>query len=196
MLFVSTFTMFLGLTEPLFVPEYWSPPSLFNLNQKTGFDIESLVFAFAVGGIASALYELIFKEKHKSLRNFKHYHLFYIISAPVIFFSLILLFPNFNTIYSAIISMSILSISTIICRPDLKKKIFISGFLFLLFYFIFFLAFNFIYPNFVNDVYNFQNISRLIILGIPIEELVYAFFFGLSWSSLYEQSFGYRLKKS
>ena len=51
MLVVSSFTALLGLTEPLFVPEYWSPPSLFDLALRFGFDIESLIFAFAVGGI-------------------------------------------------------------------------------------------------------------------------------------------------
>jgi hypothetical protein len=28
------------------VPEYWRPPSLFDLALKNGFDIESLLFAF------------------------------------------------------------------------------------------------------------------------------------------------------
>ncbi len=44
MLRVSLWTMPFGLTEPLFVPEYWNPPSLFDLAQRTGFDIESLIF--------------------------------------------------------------------------------------------------------------------------------------------------------
>src|SRR3989344_8835172 len=64
MLWVSVLTMPLGLTEPLFVPEYWNPPSLFNLAKKTGFDIESLIFCFAIGGIAIVFYEIIFKVKH------------------------------------------------------------------------------------------------------------------------------------
>ena len=34
MLKVSLWTMPMGLTEPLFVPEYWTPPSLFNLAEK------------------------------------------------------------------------------------------------------------------------------------------------------------------
>ena len=48
----------LGLSEPLFVPGYWNPPSLFNLAQKTGFDIESILFSFAIGGIGSVLYRI------------------------------------------------------------------------------------------------------------------------------------------
>jgi hypothetical protein len=42
-------TALLGLTEPIYVPRYWNPPSLFELAQRTGFDIESLIFAFAIG---------------------------------------------------------------------------------------------------------------------------------------------------
>ena len=52
----SLVTALVGLTEPLYVPRYWNPPSLFSLAQRTGFDIESLIFAFAVGGIGCALY--------------------------------------------------------------------------------------------------------------------------------------------
>ncbi|HSR63302.1 MAG TPA: hypothetical protein VLN56_07855, partial [Gammaproteobacteria bacterium] len=59
MLWASLFTMPFGLTEPLFVPEYWSPPSLFNLALTTGFDIESLIFCFGIGGIAVVLYNVI-----------------------------------------------------------------------------------------------------------------------------------------
>src|SRR3546814_73300 len=48
-----------GLTEPLFVPVYWSPPSLFDLARTTGFDIESLIFSFSIGGIGAVLYNLV-----------------------------------------------------------------------------------------------------------------------------------------
>ncbi|MFH1064182.1 MAG: hypothetical protein V1729_03825, partial [Candidatus Woesearchaeota archaeon] len=67
MFWVSLFTMPFGLTEPLFVPEYWSPPSLFNLAARTGFDIESLIFCFAVGGIGAVLYEAVFKVSHQKV---------------------------------------------------------------------------------------------------------------------------------
>lgn len=53
MMWASLFTAPFGLTEPLFVPEYWTPPSLLNLAERTGFDIESLIFCFAIGGIGA-----------------------------------------------------------------------------------------------------------------------------------------------
>lgn len=51
MLLVSSLTALTGLAEPIFVPEYWLPPSLFNLALNTGFDIESIIFSFGTGGI-------------------------------------------------------------------------------------------------------------------------------------------------
>lgn len=47
MVWASLFTMPFGLTEPLFVPEYWHPPSLFDLAHTTGFHVESLISASA-----------------------------------------------------------------------------------------------------------------------------------------------------
>lgn len=59
MIWVSVLTMLLGLTEPLFVPAYWNPLSLFYLAQRMGFNIESLIAAFAIGGLATADYDLL-----------------------------------------------------------------------------------------------------------------------------------------
>ena len=59
MVWASLFTMPFGLTEPLFVPEYWSPPSLFNLALRTGFDIESLIYCFGIGGVGAVRHHLL-----------------------------------------------------------------------------------------------------------------------------------------
>jgi hypothetical protein len=48
----------MALTSLLFVPQYWSPPSLFNLDQKIRVGIEDVLWAAAVGGIASVVGEI------------------------------------------------------------------------------------------------------------------------------------------
>lgn len=58
-LWSSSLTALFGLTEPIFVPEYWNPPSLFDLAQRTGFDIESLIFCFGIGGVGVVLYNAL-----------------------------------------------------------------------------------------------------------------------------------------
>src|SRR3990167_335066 len=74
MFVVSLRTSLFGLTEPLFVPEYWSPPSLFDLAHQTGFDIESIIFSFGIAGVAAILYEWIFKTQHKLVLTTERRH--------------------------------------------------------------------------------------------------------------------------
>ncbi len=199
MFWVSLFTMPFGLTEPLFVPEYWNPPSLFNLAARTGFDIESLIFSFAIGGIGTVLYEFVFKAKHKKMSMKEMHsrrHRFHLLSltSPIIAFLLLETLTNLNPIYSTSIAMFIGGVAAILCRPDLKKKIWIGGALFLAIYFVFFLFFNLVYPGLVQEVWNLSAISGMLILGIPLEELMFAFTFGMMWSSVYEHVLWYRVK--
>lgn len=191
MLIVSFWTAFLGLSEPLFVPEYWNPPTLFNLAQRTGFDIESIIFAFAVGGIASVLYEMVFKTKHEiiplkeRLKSIHRFHYFFLSLAPLIFI-LLTLFTKINPIYSTSIAFFVGSLGAIVCRRDLSKKVLLGGVLFLGLYFVFFVFFNLSFPGYVNEVWNFSAISGILIFGVPIEELLFALTLGMFWSSLYE----------
>lgn len=191
MLVVSLWTSLLGLTEPLFVPEYWDPPSLFDLALKTGFDIESLLFAFGVGGLAVVIYERIFRVQHTKMNTGeKHhprhkYHLLALLSAPIIFV-LLLLFTNLNSIYSTFIALIGGGLATWYCRPDLKKKMFVSALIFTFLYFAYFLTLIIAYPGYVESVWTLAAISGILILGIPLEELMFAFGLGFLWSSVYE----------
>lgn len=191
MLVVSLWTSLLGFTEPLFVPEYWSPPSLFDLALRTGFDIESLIFSFGIGGIAVILYQRIFERRDMPMTAKEHsmprhrFHLWTLLSAPVILV-LLLIGTNLNPLHSSIIAMVLGGIATWYCRPDLKKKMFVSAFLFLALYFIYFWTLIAMAPGYVEKVWNLSAISGILILGIPIEELLFAWSFGFIWSSVYE----------
>ena len=191
MLVVSLWTSLLGLTEPIFVPEYWSPPSLFDLALKTGFDLESLLFAFGVGGIAVVIYERIFRVKHAKIgMEERHvprhkYHLLALLSAPIIFV-LLLIFTDLNPIYSTFIALIGGGLFTWYCRPDLKKKMITSAFIFLSLYFVFFLTLTLMYPGYVEQAWNLKAISGILIMGVPLEELMFALGLGFLWSSVYE----------
>lgn len=191
MLVVSLWTSLLGFTEPLFVPEYWSPPSLFDLALRTGFDIESLIFSFGIGGIAVILYQRIFERRDKPMTAKEHnasrhrFHLFALLSAPAILVILLVL-TDLNPLHSSIVAMVLGGIATWYCRPDLKKKMIISAFLFLALYFVYFWTLIAISPGYVEKVWNLSAISGILILGIPLEELLFAWSFGFIWSSVYE----------
>ncbi len=191
MFVVSAWTSLLGLTEPIFVPAYWNPPSLFDLAYRTHFDLESFIFSFAIGGIVVALYDWIFKVRYGAMpyhdrRGPQHrYHLFALLSAPVLFFTL-LIFAPISPIYSAFIAMMVGGFATWYCRPDLKKKMITSAFLFLGLYFLYFLTLIAAYPGYVERVWNLAVISGILIFGVPLEELMFAFGLGFFWSSVYE----------
>ncbi len=197
---VSLWTSLLGFTEPIFVPAYWSPPSLFNLALKTGFDIESLIFSFGIGGIAVVLYERIFRIRHEMMPSAEHnllrhrYHVWAIISAPIIF-SVLLFTTKLNPIYSAEIAMASGGLFTWYCRPDLKKKMFISALLFLGLYLFYFLTLIATAPGYVENVWNLKAVSGVLIFGIPLEELLFATSFGFLWSSIREHFLWTKIKK-
>lgn len=85
MLGVSLWTSLLGLTEFLFVPAYWTPPSLFDLARKIHFDIESLVFSFAIGGLAVVIYEWFSRVEHHEIsipERRRSRHRFHVLCCP------------------------------------------------------------------------------------------------------------------
>ncbi len=200
MLVVSFLTSLLGLTEPFFVPAYWNPPSLFNLAHRTGFDIESFIFSFAIGGIAVSIYEQLFGARHsiishgERMHSRHRYHLAALLSAPVIFFSLYFI-TSLNPIYDAFIALIAGGFATWYCRPDLKKKMVMSAFLFLGLYFFYFLTLIALYPGYVKQVWNLPALSGILIAGVPFEELMFAFGVGFLWSSVYEHFTWRKLKQ-
>jgi hypothetical protein len=190
MRWASLFTLPFGLTEPLFVPEYWNPPSLFDLAQRTGFDLESLIFTFAIGGVAAVLYSVLTRrgarivpsrEMHKPL----HRHHYKALAAPFIAFPVLYLLP-WNPIYAGIAAMAIGALATMLCRPDLKTKTWIGGLLFLGYYAIFLLGLEWTAPGYIARVWNLAALSGVLVFGMPLEELLWAVAFGLYWSGVYE----------
>jgi len=190
MLWASIFTTPFGLTEPLFVPEYWSPPSLFDLALTTGFDIESLIFCFGIGGIAAVFYNILTNKSSSPIsdadrRLTLHRHHYKAIFAPFIVFPLLYYFP-WNPIYPAIVAMVVGAIANILCRPDLKRKTWIGGLLFLGYYMIFLAGLEITAPDYIDRVWNLDALSGISLWFMPLEELLFAISFGMYWSGVYE----------
>lgn len=198
MLWVSFFTMFTGLTEPIFVPAYWSPPSLFNLAATTRFDVESLIFSWAVGGLGSVSYEAVLNLKHRKMEKAEKrqerrwLHAFSLLIVPFVFLALYF-GTGLNPIYCASLSMLVGASAAVACRPDLAWNTLVGGLLFLGFYFIMFFTFIAVFPWFI-EAWNLQAVSGYLLLGVPVEELMFAFTFGAMWSSVYEHVRHYATK--
>lgn len=179
-----------GLTEPLFVPEYWNPPSLFDLAHRTGFDIESLIFSFAIGGVGCVLYNAITGQDlvpvRRGERRHSHhrYHALALL-APAAAFPALYLAP-WNPIYPAIVAMALGGVATVLCRPDLLSKTWVGALLFLGYYAVFMFGLRWSAPGYIDRIWNLDALSGFLIYGVPIEELLFAAAFGMYWAGIYE----------
>ena len=183
-------TSLFGLTEPLFVPEYWNPPTLFGLAQRTGFDLESLIFCFGIGGVGAVLYNVVsardlvpIPRNERAQRLHRHHYL--ALSTPVVVF-LALYFLPWNPIYPSIVALAAGALAAALCRRDLAAKSLVGGLLFLGYYAAFVFGLEWAAPGYVERVWNLAALSGVSLLGIPIEELLFGFTFGLYWSGVYE----------
>lgn len=190
MLLISLLTAIFGLTQPLFVPEYWSPDPIFHF--AYGFDIESIIFCFAIGGIGAVLYDLVLGKEYTKMtkdeiKSEVHKLHRLVLASPFLIFAILYLAVDWNPIYIAAVSMAIGGLATIYCRPSLTPNVFYGGFLFAMLYFAFFVLMNTIFPDFLK-FWNLEAISGILVAGVPIEEIMFAFSFGMLWSGFYEHT--------
>ena len=193
----SAGTMVFALTEPIFVPEYWDPPSLFDLAQRTGFDLESFIYTFAMGGIGVMLYRasragssepVPGTERHSDRHR---YHTLALASAPVLFLPLWAL--PWNPIYAATTALLCGAVAAAFCRPDLARNTVIGGLLFLALYAAFMLSLAVFAPGYIERAWRVDALLPLLPLGIPVEELLFGISFGAYWSAIYEHLLWYRV---
>jgi hypothetical protein len=167
-------------------PGYWAPPTLFDLGQKTqGYGIEDALYLFFSGGIAAALYETVFRRKisiRKNMKLKKRHALWVGLLGTAIFHYAF----HLNNIYILIMFNFCGALAIMWQRRDLITQSILSGLLFLVVYTIEYLIFNMLFPDFVTNYYNLYHTSGVMLLGIPLEEYLYAATFGRIWAPIYE----------
>lgn len=190
MLWSSSLTALFGLTEPIFVPEYWNPPSLFDLAQRSGFDIESLIFCFGIGGVGAVLYNALAGKRLRPMTMHERHsprHRFHRVALGMPFVVFVALyFLPWNPIYPGIVALFAGGMSCVLCRPDLAKKTLIGGALFAGFYVVFLIALEIMAPGYIERVWNLPALSGVMVGALPIEELLFGFGIGAYWSGVYE----------
>ena len=167
-------------------PGYWTPPSIFDINRRTGgYGIEDALFSFFAGGIAACLYELMFKLKvsKKTNKKLKRGHA---LSFALIMGSLIFVFTPVNAIYLFIFLQFFGALAIIHQRRDLVLHAVLGGIFFMLLYGMLFLIFNLLFPTFIHNYYHLQRTTHILFLGVPLEEFLFALTLGMMWAPLYE----------
>ncbi|MEP6778433.1 MAG: lycopene cyclase domain-containing protein [Gemmatimonadaceae bacterium] len=183
-------TALLGLTEPIFVPAYWNPPSLFELARRTGFDVESIIFAFAVGGIGAVLYNSVTRRTFRPIGTMARAARRHRLHGAALVLPFVLFVPLYflpwNPIYPGIVCLFIGAFASVACRPELLRKTIVGGALFLSLYAVFLLGLRRLTPGYIEQVWNLPALRGGLVGGIPLEELLFGLAFGMYWSGAYE----------
>ena len=191
MIFVSLLFLPFGLTQPLFVPEYWNPTVLYKFFGL--FDIESLMHTFFIGGIAASLYEEFFGYflvRPRGAHAPRHHA--YVVYGTLIISGVVLVAVKFYTSLSVLEAwfaiVVLLAPYFLAVRPDLIKPSALAGVTFMALYVGILLFVNFVFGgNFILHEWNFQGLWGQFIFGIPLEEYVYGFFLGMIFGTVYEE---------
>ena len=78
------------------------------------------------------------------------------------------------------------TMGVIFCRPDLSPNTLVGGILFLALYTVFLLGLKWSAPGYIEQVWNFSALTGVRVYGLPLEELLFGFSFGLMWTAIYE----------
>jgi lycopene cyclase-like protein len=152
-----------------------------------------LLWAGAVGGIASAVGEIFLKERLAARRKQprkKHYVPFIVL---VVVFAIVEFWYPGKTIYNTVIAFTVCALLVAFLRSDLILTMLAGALIFTILHLALFLYFLMLFPDFVQRFYNVPNLLGVYIFGVPIEELLFAASGGAVWSVAYEYLQGYRL---
>jgi len=171
--------------DPIYSMDWWKPLTLTN----TLPGVESFLFGFSVGGIASVVYsdffnkKLIIRKKNNNKKNL-NFLVIAVLLAGLFFGSYFIL--KLNSFYSSFPAFLIPLIVIFIRRKDLILDSLFSGISLMIISFLFYVIPEMITPGWIESTWNFNMISGITIFKVPIEDLIWFFIAGLLIGPLYE----------
>lgn len=180
-----------SFTSFVFVPGYWNPKRI------VPYEIgpEDVIFSFSTGGIIWLFIILIISIKYDVRYNerilFKQY-------AGFLFYGSLLYFLMWLTrvdiMLATIITVFIIGIWILLQRPNYMILGIIGGLVFTVFYFCILKSFFVMFPEFPGQ-WSLEELYGIKLLGIPVEELMWAFATGAVWPLIVAWSLNVQLDK-
>jgi len=183
------------ISELYYLKDYWHPLTI----TGSSIGIEDVLFGFFAGGVGSVLYEELFG-KHFAKRHKKREHWIFFIF-PLAVMALIAynrLFPEMriNSIYASAVAFVVTTAVVLYQRKDLFIDAVMSGVLAGAIFFFGYLLLLAVFPEIFQRMWLLRNISGITFSKIPMEELLWAFTYGLMAGPLYECYAGLVFRKA
>lgn len=175
MLLVSLFATPLGpLSQYLHVQDYWRPETI----TGTLLGPEDFLIAFLIGGISAGIYSFFMVERIRTKRT----GLLPLISG-VYLVGIALLYGSFyilglSSMWGAFMLLGLFAIVPTVAKPWVLPGALYTGIVFMVFLSAFYTGFFWYYPGIVDAWWFGASGERL--YGIPVEEFVWAFLWGMA----------------
>lgn len=186
-MFIMSLIFGLGglFAQPIYILDYWKPLTI----TGTYIGIEDFLIGFAIGGIASIIYEIVMKKRNvRAPSRQKIWRDSYAFFGSFGFLFLILFYMfNIDSIHTTIIAY-LISISVVLfLRNDLIIVSVISGIYMLCIGIGVYLLLFIPYPNYIKEFWFFSgHWYEIGIFGIPLSEYLWYFLTGAFIGPLYE----------
>lgn len=186
---MSTIVAVLGpIADTVYVQDWWSP--LIVTSTTIGF--EPVLAGFAIGGVASALYQSICRKPAiirnrppETIRRSNIEFMYLVASMILLLFScfyLLDLNSLESTVVAAIIPLGIMYMR----RSDLLPVSLISGCLLVVVASLVYTFVEILTPGWVQALWNFNNVPEIIIMAVPIDDIIFYFLTGAVIGPIYE----------
>ena len=192
-----------ALTGVWFVPEYWHPCSVLYLLPNRKMCLEDWIWSFAVGGIASVTLETLTgkrmmarqpratNEKRSTEKGFWWEKWSSLILIGIGLFASEAFVPE-KSIYNMILVFLLAAAHVCFVRRDLAQQVISGGVVFGVVYLSLFLGVLLFYPEFVSRSWNLEGLWGLYVMGVPLEEVLFAATGGAVWTVGYEFTHGFK----
>lgn len=174
--------------ELVYVLDWWHPLTITN----TLIGIEDFLFGFTVPGIASSIYEILLNKRLRLRRSSKkeqklqNSRIFTILVFMIFLFLIGFYLLGISSFYASVVGFSVGIVFIFVSRPDLILDSVVSGFLVTLVAMANFILGEAIAPGVVKALWYNEIFSGTLILGVPIEDLIWFFLGGMFFGPIYE----------
>lgn len=174
--------------------DYWNPSFAFSIPY-----IEDFLYGFIFGGISTEVAEFLVGKTDSKKPTHQARPWFFLVFAAMttVCFVILVHILGLNSIWAHIVPPLIVGATVSILRRDLFKLSLLSGLIVMVLAFLMLSALKLIFTTPVfHSHWQLDNLSGVFMLGIPLEELLFAFSLGFGAANVYEFIFGYSLVKT
>jgi len=172
--------------------DWWEPVTM----TGTRVGIEDILLGFFNGGIAAIAYEVFFKRTYSHVkRRGREKEIVVLIVTMTLLISFLFWIIKLHSFISCVLMLIYGFLFIAILRKDLITPAIINGFFMMLISIPVYLACEFVSSGWIHRMWQFKYLSGILVLGIPIEDLIFYFQFGLFIGPLYKLWHGFMYKQ-